>query len=132
MAGGCFEGGETGREGDVEERDGGEGEECVVRLGEEFREGVPAGAAVEFLGGRLVFLFKLICLVLWDFRWRDIRHMHRLVYRVGKPVIHTLAAPPWGSSLGRGEGIFSRVLLTRRVWLGLVSGRAQCIAGSGA
>ncbi len=49
MAGGGFEGRETGGEGDVEEGDGGEGEEAIVGLGEEFGDVVPAGLAVDVL-----------------------------------------------------------------------------------
>lgn len=50
VAGGRFEGGETGGEGDVEEGDGGEGEEVVVGGCEEGGEGGPAGWGVEGLG----------------------------------------------------------------------------------
>ena len=57
VAGGGFEGGEAGGEGDVEERDGGKGEECVVGLGEEVGEGVPASGAVEFLKAKAISMF---------------------------------------------------------------------------
>lgn len=50
VAGGRFEGGETGGECDVQERDGGETEERVVGLHEEVGEVLPAGWAVEVLG----------------------------------------------------------------------------------
>lgn len=40
---GSFEGRETGAEGDVQEGNGGEGEESVVGLGEYLGEGLPAG-----------------------------------------------------------------------------------------
>ena len=49
VAGGSFECGEPGGEGDVEEGDGWEGEELVVGLHEEVGEHGPAGGGVELL-----------------------------------------------------------------------------------
>ncbi len=49
VTGGCFEGGETGGEGYMKERGGGEGEELVMGLHEEVGQVGPAGLAVEVL-----------------------------------------------------------------------------------
>lgn len=140
VAGGGFEGGEAGGEGDVEERDGGKGEECVVGLGEEVREGVPSGRAVEFLKVLSISIctsthlqFEQRCRTgLVMEKWVDIPRMLQLLCRVEMLVIHMLVALLWDSFREMAEGTFWRELLIRGVWLDLVSGQARCTVGSGA